>query len=318
MYSIRSVEKDHLRGIINLYLRYSHEQFLYEGDRFLYQLLIDIRQEEREIFVARHADQIIGCVYALKHLGGSGWLGGLFVDPRHRQRGIGSLLLRHCLGYLKRAGCIDAFLFTDPNNLAAVSVFEKLGFDLVYRRIRFYRKIDPREDFGFPSAGRIESAAELDLEKLKDVIYRSPEFQQRRGVILFYYYPVNLKGELTKSLVKSGKVIVYSQRGNYEGVAIFQEAPGIRIGDLDFVFRDELAQGIKKGRKGRCGEINLVIGSEEAVQYLFSHILVILKQRGVENINYYSYIGDVHISTVEKLGFTRVKPINVMKYVFTP
>lgn len=312
-YIINTLKKDELKGIIDLYLRNIQEQFMYKGDRFLYELLIDVK--EKKIFIAKRRKQIIGCIYALKHLSGSGWLGGLFIDPVHRRKGIGINLVKCCLEYLKSRGCIDTFLFTDPNNLAAISLFEKLEFYLVYRRVRFYKKLDSEECCS-PLVEGIKFADESDFEKLKNLILYSPEVKGRHNVILYYYYPVNLNEDMIRLLIKRDKVLTYIHKGEYEGVIIFQEVPKVIIGEGDFIIKDELASQTKRGKKGKYGEINIAIGSEKAILYILSEIFNILKKHKIKCVNYYSYIDDTHASTFEKVSFEQIKPINVMRYTF--
>lgn len=313
IYIFSSLKKGNLKGIINLYLRYSKEQFLYKGDRFLYEFLKYMK--EKEIFVAKHRNQVVGCVYTLKHLGGSGWLGGLFVDPNHRQKGIGTNLVKCCLEYLKEKKCTDVFLFTDQNNIAAVNLFKKLGFDIVYHRLRFYKKVNS-EKLYFDLLKKIEYATESDMEKLKNLIQNSQEVKGRHYVIPFYYYPVNLNKEMIISLIKSRKVLTYKQKGEYKGIVIFQEVPVARIDDIDFIFREELARKIKIDKKDKFGEINITIGSDKEILFILYQILNIFKKQKVKGINYYSYIGDPHFSTIEKMGFVRLKPFNLMKCKF--
>ena len=53
----------------------------------------------------------------------SPWLGGVFVAPAHRRKGIASALVRHAVRQAAAMGVMRLYLFTNPRDL-----YEKLGW----------------------------------------------------------------------------------------------------------------------------------------------------------------------------------------------
>lgn len=51
------------------------------------------------------------------------------VHPQHQRRGLGSMLCRHLLAVLRELGCDAAYLTTGSENLAALALYAKLGFE---------------------------------------------------------------------------------------------------------------------------------------------------------------------------------------------
>lgn len=61
-----------------------------------------------------------------------------------RRRGVGSLLLADALGFGHRSGAKAAFLEVRESNAAAAGFYERHGFSVKGRRVRYYS--DPIED----------------------------------------------------------------------------------------------------------------------------------------------------------------------------
>lgn len=68
----------------------------------------------------------------------------LAVEPFHRGRGIGALLLRLTLTEAGRCGARNAWLEVRDSNLRARAFYRNFGFKETYRRRRFYQH--PVED----------------------------------------------------------------------------------------------------------------------------------------------------------------------------
>ena len=87
------------------------------------------------VLVADHDGDVIGYAYAavegydyMSLRGPAGVLHDVVVDPEHRCRGVGRLLLDAVLGYLRSRGAPRVVLSTAVQNEPAQRLFAKLGF----------------------------------------------------------------------------------------------------------------------------------------------------------------------------------------------
>ncbi len=63
--------------------------------------------------------------------GDAGWLGGMGTAPAHRRRGHGERALVAALEAARGRGCREMWLEVIESNLAAMALYEKLGFETV-------------------------------------------------------------------------------------------------------------------------------------------------------------------------------------------
>lgn len=68
------------------------------------------------------------------------------VDPERHGRGLGRMLLRHALECAIDHGAAQSFLEVRPSNIAAICLYESMGFVQVGRRKDYYPAGDQRED----------------------------------------------------------------------------------------------------------------------------------------------------------------------------
>jgi len=87
------------------------------------------------VLVADHDGKVIGYAYAavegydyMSLRGPAGLLHDVIVDPEHRRRGVGRLLLDATLAYLRSRGAPRVVLSTAVQNEAAQRLFASLGF----------------------------------------------------------------------------------------------------------------------------------------------------------------------------------------------
>ena len=66
------------------------------------------------------------------------------VSPAYRRRGIGEALVNALVDYLCQKGVIALLLEVRVSNAQAIALYQKLGFEQVGRRPKYYR--NPRED----------------------------------------------------------------------------------------------------------------------------------------------------------------------------
>src|SRR5262245_5926823 len=91
------------------------------------------------------AGQIIG--YGVMSLGaGEAHILNVCVRDEFRTVGFGRRLLEHLLERAASAGVGEAFLEVRPSNLAAIRLYQKLGFEQIGIRRGYYQAPDGRED----------------------------------------------------------------------------------------------------------------------------------------------------------------------------
>lgn len=85
--------------------------------------------------------------YGVMSLGaGEAHILNVCVRENLRGRGIGRALLRHLLDRGAAAGMLEAFLEVRPSNLAAIRLYQSLGFEAVGVRRGYYQAVGGRED----------------------------------------------------------------------------------------------------------------------------------------------------------------------------
>lgn len=93
-----------------------------------------------ECLVAEADGERIGICVATPY-GSSGFVGELIVVPGWRGQGVGRQLLERAIAYLRGQGARNIFL---DGVVAAVSLYERAGFDKLCRSLRFSGKIAGR------------------------------------------------------------------------------------------------------------------------------------------------------------------------------
>jgi ribosomal protein S18 acetylase RimI-like enzyme len=92
-----------------------------------------IRQKlavDRELFLVAEVDgRVVGTAMG-GYDGHRGWIYSVAVGPLHRQRGIGSALLRRLEAELVERGCLKVNLLVRRSNAGVVGFYEKLGFQV--------------------------------------------------------------------------------------------------------------------------------------------------------------------------------------------
>ena len=91
------------------------------------------------------AGQIIG--YGIMSVGaGEAHILNVCVRDSFRNLGFGRRLLEHLLERATAAGVGEAFLEVRPSNLAAIRLYQRLGFEQIGIRRGYYQAPDGRED----------------------------------------------------------------------------------------------------------------------------------------------------------------------------
>jgi len=87
-------------------------------------------------FVAEHASQKVGHVFTINY-GELGWIGLLIVNPEHRGKGVGTLLMEKAIHYLGEKGTKTIGLDAVGK---AVPVYQRFGFKKAYDSLRFRKQ----------------------------------------------------------------------------------------------------------------------------------------------------------------------------------
>ncbi|KAF8556718.1 acyl-CoA N-acyltransferase [Imleria badia] len=82
---------------------------------------------------------VIVCKQSMhKHVSNRGYIAMLSVNKNWRKRGVASTLVRRSIDVMKRNGVTEVILETEFDNIAALSLYESLGFIREKRLYRFY------------------------------------------------------------------------------------------------------------------------------------------------------------------------------------
>ena len=124
------------------------------------------------------------------------------------------------------------------DNALAVSLFEKVGFRKIYRRL-YYTISQPFNDV----SGARKVTYDVEWHDLKNAI----GFSERNGVINFGYYPVKITEEAFEDLKTKGKVLRYGST-----IAIIEELHGLILEDKFYTFNDYVfrkLRGVEASKK---------------------------------------------------------------------
>ena len=93
--------------------------------------------------VAEEQGRVVGYVGSQSVLDGADMM-NLAVAPEFRRQGIGEKLVNALVSYLQQRGILVLLLEVRVSNAPAIALYERLGFEQVGRRPRYYH--NPRED----------------------------------------------------------------------------------------------------------------------------------------------------------------------------
>lgn len=114
-------------------------------------------------FIAWSGDRRVGICVATSY-GAAGFIGELIVIREMRRRGIGRQVMEHAIAYLQRRGAQRIYL---DGVVAAVPLYERLGFRKVCRSLRFsgtlpgqaYPDVRPMRQDDLEAVGHLDRAA---------------------------------------------------------------------------------------------------------------------------------------------------------------
>ncbi len=96
-----------------------------------------------EAFVAEVDNEIVGHIITMSTVGDMDIL-SVAVRPVFRKKGIGQKLMENLIAKAYENNIYDVFLEVRKSNIAAISLYEKMGFEKIGERKNFYDL--PKED----------------------------------------------------------------------------------------------------------------------------------------------------------------------------
>ncbi len=137
MYKIIKADKTVLPKLADFSARFFDEKWS-EGS-----FSSELEKANSAVFCALCDGEIIAVACAENQFG-DGYLHNIAVDDRFRRQGIAQKIIEYAVDFLKFQGVNKLFLEVRVSNIAAVSLYEKLGFSKITVRKGFYS--NPIED----------------------------------------------------------------------------------------------------------------------------------------------------------------------------
>lgn len=124
---IREFLPEDAKGIMRLHRNFSE---YFEEIGISEEFILNISQrDDFRFFVASLDEGLAGYIGMLFYSNvGRAEIGPIAVDAQYKNNGIGTILVRHALNFLKQEGIHRVIARVKSTNNAAVSFFENLGF----------------------------------------------------------------------------------------------------------------------------------------------------------------------------------------------
>jgi len=231
-------------------------------------------------FVAEADGRVVGCIYAMRYMYDCGWIGGLLVHKTFRGRGIGGRLLERALRFLGRG---YAYLFVEPENVAARALFEKMGFNALYRRLNYVVHAP------FDKSKGKHSSVDYGFEW--DDLVAALGFEERGSIVNVGYYPIKVTRHIFEDLKNKRKILKCGS-----ALAILENSHKIDVNRYTFTFNDYILRGLSVQQKEKIVEVNPFYTKAQVGDL-------------IELINYLAADGKVAVWTYQKDPVARSLPL---------
>ena len=135
VYEIRSLTEKHINEVLKLnlrcfksgenYTKYTFKYLLNEPNCLSYRIITTDGQMTGFIFIMTNDD-------------GTAHVTTIGVAPEHRRRGLANKLLRHAEKALEKRNISTLMLEVRAGNLAAQSLYQRLGYIIIQRLPKYY------------------------------------------------------------------------------------------------------------------------------------------------------------------------------------
>lgn len=134
-----TVEDASIRHLDRLY---EIEMECFEKEAFTKRQIVQLLTDYNSVgLVARENDRILGFIIAMIYVDRnvlSGHILTIDVSPAHRQKGIGQMLLQEIEKIFKTKGVKTSHLEVREDNVAAISLYTKLGYQKIGKLKNYY------------------------------------------------------------------------------------------------------------------------------------------------------------------------------------
>lgn len=125
---IREFLPDDAKEILRLHRNFSE---YFEEFEISEEFILNISQrDDFKFFIAAIDKKLVGFVGTLFYSGiGRAEIGPIAVDNQHKNNGVGKILMKHVLNFLKQQGIHRVVVRVKSINNSALNFFETLGFE---------------------------------------------------------------------------------------------------------------------------------------------------------------------------------------------
>jgi len=153
-----SVEyEDILAGFVVSFWKVHHSDVSINDAR---QNLREWTENDHRLFVILSDSETVGFIRTHNTSSTVCWIDDIYVDAPHRGKGIATEAIRQTETALRESGCISFCMEVIPDNLPAMRLYHRLGYDRL-------SLITMRKDFDSYPTERIETIAGLPLRVRK-------------------------------------------------------------------------------------------------------------------------------------------------------
>lgn len=134
-----TVEDASIRHLDRLY---EIEMECFEEEAFTKRQIVQLLTDYNSVgLVARENDRILGFIIAMIYVDRNALSGHILtidVSPAHRRKGIGQMLLQEIEKIFKTKGVKTSHLEVREDNVAAISLYTKLGYQKIGKLKNYY------------------------------------------------------------------------------------------------------------------------------------------------------------------------------------